>query len=109
MEAQGAPGDRAASDLPLVASSAAEQAAVTKLWLFNCPRCDDVHRIVERPRTCECGKVTALLDVNGTPVLTGKGRIWLIPWEEYDGAAPGETRRWMVAKEQGETEDELGG
>ncbi len=66
------------------------------LWLLNCTRCDDVQRIVERQRGCECDSVHAMLDIHGKPHLIGPGRILTIPWEAYDGAAPGDQRTWTV-------------
>lgn len=66
------------------------------LWLFNCQRCDDIQRIIEKPRSCECGTLSAQLDSNNQPALQGPGRLIRIPWEEYDAAEHGEKRPWII-------------
>lgn len=64
--------------------------------LLNCRECDDILRITEgHARTCECGKSAARFAA-GTLLRTGPSRVIEIDIEEYDGAAPGEDRKWRV-------------
>jgi hypothetical protein len=68
--------------------------------LLNCTACDDIVCIQdERTRSCLCGKSQAHWDGSiGAHHLTGPHRVLVIPWEEYDGARPGEHKTWFVKK-----------
>lgn len=68
--------------------------------LINCRRCDDVVKIVEKMRVCECGQ-SAGRELDGERVYVS-GPCWVlgIAWMEYDGAgkdAP--PRSWSVLAE----------
>jgi hypothetical protein len=65
--------------------------------LLNCRQCDDVVKLVDKVRSCECGRCTGVLDaVGGTLLVTGPARVFEIPWPEYDQAAGGEWQRWRM-------------
>ena len=71
------------------------------ILLLNCRVCDDIVRVHEdSPRICFCGQSAAKF-VDGEFVHTGTSRVIEIELEEYDGAAPGEPRRWTVRREEG--------
>lgn len=73
--------------------------AVTKptpsMFLLNCRACDDVVKLVDKERSCECGRSkgvsTALLTAT-----TGPARTLVISWEAYDGITEGESRPFTV-------------
>jgi len=66
------------------------------ILLLNCRQCDDIQRLHEEmPRTCLCGKSAGRFTLAGF-VCSGPARILEISIEEYDGAGPGENRRWRV-------------
>jgi hypothetical protein len=66
--------------------------------LLNCRECDDVVKLVDKVRSCECGRCTGVLDTNEiTIVVTGPARVFEIPWFEYDQAdVPRDRRGWIV-------------
>jgi len=66
--------------------------------LLNCRECDDIQRLMEeQPRTCFCGKSAGRF--NGKEFVTsGPSSMIEIPIEEYDGAAPGERKKWSIRK-----------
>ena len=68
--------------------------------LLNCRRCDDVVKLVEDERSCECGLSHGRLH-EGAAVTTGPVRLLAIDWETYDGMAPGETREFSVLPSSG--------
>jgi hypothetical protein len=52
-------------------------------------------------RSCQCAHVSGQLDAQERPQVEGiQGRLLRIDWEEYDGAAVGEARRWVVAQDE---------
>lgn len=64
------------------------------ILLLNCRQCDDIQRLHEEmPRTCLCGKSAGRFDGKSF-VCSGPARLFEIAIEEYDGAAPGEDRKW---------------
>ena len=64
--------------------------------LLNCRQCDDVLKLVDKLRSCECGRSTGMLNGHEPPVTTGPARVFEIPWPEYDQAAGGEWQRWRM-------------
>lgn len=65
--------------------------------LMNCTRCDDVVKLVEYPRQCECGACRGRTTEDGANVeVTGSPRVLCISWEAYDGAQEGEARAFTV-------------
>ena len=65
--------------------------------LFNCRECDDLQRLHEEARrSCLCGKSSGSIGPHGEPVVVGPARIIEIPIEEYDGAGPGDEKKWIV-------------
>lgn len=87
------------------------------MYLLNCTACDDILRIGDKVRRCECGRCGAwqgmkMPDASFTRLqppgaapnealwLTGAWRVIRIPWEEYDGAAQGSRRSWSVFAER---------
>jgi hypothetical protein len=64
--------------------------------LLNCRRCDDVQKLVEQERTCECGVTKGSISSKGQLSLSGPGRVFEIDWEAYDGIAEGEERAFGV-------------
>lgn len=67
--------------------------------LLNCKRCDDVVKLVDiRTRTCECGAASGKLEGDERATVTGPARVFVIRWEDYDGAMPGERKAWSVEK-----------
>lgn len=61
------------------------------LFLMNCRNCEDVQRITEKLRRCECGKTEAVVLKSGAPEVRGVyGRILAMNFEDYDKLAPGE-------------------
>ena len=66
------------------------------MLLLNCKSCDDVLKLVDKTRTCECGQSSGRLD-NETPQVVGAlARLLNIPWEDYDSVAAGLERRWFL-------------
>lgn len=64
------------------------------MYLLNCSECDDIQLLVDKPRTCECGKAQGRL-AKSRPVLEGTtARLFVIPWESYDLAATGLVGQW---------------
>lgn len=76
---------------------AAEQAPEPSgILLMNCHACEDILRLDERlSRPCLCGESTARF-VGGKWILAGRARLIRIPYEDYDGAAPGVPKRWEL-------------
>jgi hypothetical protein len=67
------------------------------MYLLNCRACDDVVKLVEKSRSCECGKSSGLLNgVGGLYWLIGPCRALAITWEAYDGITEGESRPFIV-------------
>jgi hypothetical protein len=71
--------------------------------LLNCKKCDDVLKLVDKPRSCECGQSTGRTGPAGaagteTVTTSGPARIFEIPWQEYDQASGGEWQRWRLVK-----------
>ena len=65
--------------------------------LLNCTRCDDVVKLVETLRSCECECSSGKTEFGGTEVhLTGPARVLTIDWEVYDGLAEGNERPFGV-------------
>lgn len=69
------------------------------MWLLNCKACDDVLKMIDRSRSCECGKTSGSLR-NDVPRAEGPcARVLRIPWEDYDSTAVGLQRRWFCESE----------
>lgn len=66
------------------------------MYLLNCRACDDVVKLIEKPRTCECGRSRGGIDGNGDPSVQGNARVLTIAWEAYDGITEGESRPFTV-------------
>ena len=66
------------------------------MFLLNCQSCDDVVKLVDKPRLCECGKSAGAHYANGTYVSSGPARVLSITWEAYDGITEGESRPFTV-------------
>lgn len=70
--------------------------------LLNCKKCDDVLKLVDKPRSCECGQSTGRVVMGTgereTVTTTGPARIFEIPWPEYDQASGGEWQQWRLVK-----------
>lgn len=64
--------------------------------MLNCLNCDDVLRLVEAERKCECGKSSGSCSARGAIATSGPVRVLQIPWEHYDRARPGEDQSWFV-------------
>ncbi len=64
--------------------------------LMNCTRCDDVVKLVDKGRTCECGLCEGIITADGSVVVNGTGRVLTIAWEVYDGLAEGIERPFGV-------------
>lgn len=67
--------------------------------LLNCKRCDDLVKLVDKQRACECRQSTGrIVQVSGVESVdvTGPARVFEIPWQEYDQAAGGEWQRWRL-------------
>jgi hypothetical protein len=62
------------------------------MLLLNCLHCDDIVKLVENERRCECGHARGSLSMDPTPSVHGPARVLEITWEAYDGLAEGETR-----------------
>jgi hypothetical protein len=64
---------------------------VTKraLLLLNCTRCDDVVKLVEKVRICECGGTRGKVDEDGNVEALGSPRVLSIAWRVYDGLGDG--------------------
>lgn len=65
------------------------------MYLLNCRACDDVVKLIEKERSCECGRSKGV----STPLLTattGPARTLVIAWEAYDGITEGESRPFTV-------------
>jgi len=61
------------------------------LRLLNCRHCDDIVKLIETERLCECGKTRGFLRGEEL-VITGSPRVFALEWEAYDGIAEGESR-----------------
>jgi hypothetical protein len=69
--------------------------------LLNCRQCDDVVKLVDKTRTCECGQSTGrMVKGTGAPLeattVSGPARVFELPWSEYDQAAGGDWQRWRM-------------
>ena len=64
--------------------------------LMNCTRCDDVVKLVENPRNCECGLSRGCVTMDGDTDVFGPCRVLTIAWEVYDGLAEGIERPFGV-------------
>lgn len=64
--------------------------------LLNCQSCDDVVRLTEQNRSCECRKSSGFLTNDRGLHVTGPARVLLVSWESYDGIAEGEQRPFTV-------------
>lgn len=69
---------------------------MTVLKLLNCRRCDDVLKLIEKERVCECGGCRGRVSEAGEVTATGSARVLTIGWEAYDGIEEGETRPFSV-------------
>jgi hypothetical protein len=58
------------------------------MLLLNCTRCDDVVKLVEKERRCECGLTTGW-HTDDQLVTGGPHRVLTIDWEVYDGFVEG--------------------
>jgi hypothetical protein len=67
------------------------EASVTKraMLLLNCTRCDDVVKLVEGLRACECGATLGKADEDGNVETIGPARVLSIAWRVYDGLGDG--------------------
>lgn len=63
--------------------------------LLNCTRCDDVVKLVDNGRGCECGASYGRLR-DEAPDVTGPCRVLTIDWEVYDGLTEGIARPFGV-------------
>jgi hypothetical protein len=68
----------------------------SSLLLMNCRRCDDVVKLVEKERACECGLARGKETDAGEVTVTGSVRVFTITWEAYDGIEEGESRGFGV-------------
>jgi hypothetical protein len=59
--------------------------------LMNCTRCDDVVKLVDKIRFCECGMCQGVAGEDGSVDVGGAARVLTIAWETYDGLAEGVT------------------
>jgi len=59
------------------------------MLLLNCTRCDDVVKLVEKVRTCECGAARGKLSDSGEVEALGSARVLAINWRSYDGLGGG--------------------
>jgi len=59
------------------------------LLLLNCTRCDDVVKLVETVRICECGATRGKVSDHGDVEALGSPRVLSIDWEAYDGLVEG--------------------
>lgn len=67
------------------------------IGLLNCRRCDDIVKLIEKSRSCECGASSGRLENESAGAeVTGPARVLLIPWESYDGIVEGEERAFQV-------------
>ena len=64
--------------------------------LLNCTRCDDVVKLVDKERACECGLSRGRVLEDSCVELHGPARILIIAWEDYDGLAEGIERLFGV-------------
>ena len=64
--------------------------------LLNCRHCDDVVKLVEKERSCECGHARGSVSDSGAVTVSGSGRVLAISWEAYDGIEEGEARTFTV-------------
>lgn len=66
----------------------------SSMKLMNCTRCDDVVKLVETPRQCECGMSSGYVypDDSGVSIF-GPARVLTIAWEVYDGLGEGSQGR----------------
>lgn len=69
------------------------------LLLMNCRQCDDVQKVIDTLRCCECARSSGQL-VNGEAITEGPCRVLAIDWEQYDGAAPREPRTFIVTDDR---------
>ena len=71
------------------------------ICLLNCRSCEDILRLTEKRRTCECGKSTGnMVKVKGggeEPHIDGTyARILAMQFEDYDRLVPGEVACLVV-------------
>ncbi len=59
------------------------------LLLLNCTRCDDVVKLVEKVRICECGGARGKASDNGEVEALGSARVLAVGWKAYDGLGDG--------------------
>lgn len=67
------------------------QKSVTRsaMLLLNCIRCDDVVKLIEKVRICECGATHGRVSDDGEVEALGSPRVLSIGWEVYDGLTEG--------------------
>lgn len=65
------------------------------LRLLNCTHCDDVVKLVDKERICECG-MSRGSDSGAEVRVSGPARVLAIEWEVYDGLAEGIERPFRV-------------
>lgn len=66
------------------------------MFLLNCRSCDDVVKLVDKLRSCECGRSQGAHYANGSHHVSGPARVLTITWEAYDGITEGESRPFTV-------------
>jgi len=59
------------------------------LLLLNCTHCDDVLKLVDQARSCECGRSRGAMQSDNRPSVTGPARVFTVAWEFYDGLCEG--------------------
>jgi hypothetical protein len=64
--------------------------------LLNCQSCDDVVRITDQNRFCECRRSSGFTTPDRGLQVLGPARVLALSWEAYDGIAEGETRPFTV-------------
>lgn len=71
----------------------------TVLYLLNCRNCEDIQRLTEKLRACECGKTRGQL-ARGEPNVEGVyGRLFAMQFEDYDRLGPGEVACFVVTED----------
>ena len=66
------------------------------ICILNCRNCEDMQRLTDKIRTCECGKSRGRM-VKDEPEIQGTyARLLAMQFEDYDRLTPGEVACLVV-------------
>lgn len=70
------------------------------ICLLNCRTCEDIVRLTDKIRTCECGssrgRMTNLPEGNEPHIQGSSARVLAMQFEDYDRLVPGEVACLIV-------------